>query len=72
LKEKRQLTKFLSILTEPSDEDQQALTEFQEKPFTEFLENRGLSQNLQLYILYSIAMVETDQFDANAQKISTP
>lgn len=57
--EKRTLMKFLTFCIEldfesPTDE----LNEIANKPFKEFLQSRRLSENLQNFVIYSIAMVK--------------
>ena len=51
--EKRTLMKFITFCME---EDHETI-EFTEEPFVEFLKSKHLSENLQKFIIYSIAMV---------------
>ena len=51
--EKRTLMKFITFCME---EDHETI-EFKEEPFVEFLKSKHLSENLQKFIIYSIAMV---------------
>jgi len=67
LKEKRQLMKFLSSITQPTEEDQASLLENIEKPFIELLESRGLSSILQSFIMYAIALIDKNQTEREHQ-----
>jgi len=59
--EKRTLMKFLTLCVEfDPDEPTDDLKEYLEKPFIEFLQSRRLSDNLQKFIVYSIAMVKPE------------
>ncbi len=70
LREKRQLGKFLSIVTgELTGDDQAALNDAQGRPFIEFLKTRDLTPNLQAYILYAIAFINVDQFEGPKETI---
>ena len=57
--EKRVLMKFLTSCVEMSETDDE-MKAFQGKPFKEFLESRKLSENLQKFVIYSIALVKPD------------
>lgn len=61
LMEKNKLMKFLTSIQAPTPADQEILDAHMTKPFVEFLRARGLSANLIQFILYSIAMVQSDE-----------
>ena len=59
--EKRTLMKFLTLCVEfNTDEPADELKEYLDKPFIEFLQSRRLTNNLQKFIVYSIAMVKPE------------
>ena len=57
--EKRMLMKFLTFCLE-YDETAEEIEEYKGKPFHEFLKSRRLSEKLQMFVIYSIAMVKPD------------
>jgi Rab proteins geranylgeranyltransferase component A len=71
VQEKRQLMKLITALTKPEDAEKAELEAAAETPFVDFLKARGLSQNLQTFIMYSIAMIGPDQRAEDAQKLPT-
>ncbi|XP_066918385.1 rab proteins geranylgeranyltransferase component A 1-like [Clytia hemisphaerica] len=57
--EKRTLMKFLTLCLEfDADSPSEDVKKYQEKSFVEFLQSRRLSENLQKFIIFSIAMVK--------------
>lgn len=61
LVEKNKLMKFLLSIQSPSQADTDLLNSLLEKPFVEFLKARQLSNNLIQFILYSIALIQTNE-----------
>ncbi|KAM9450265.1 rab proteins geranylgeranyltransferase component A 1 [Clarias gariepinus] len=57
--EKRMLMKFLTFCLD-FEQHQEEFQGFSEMPFLEFLKHKNLTENLQHFILYSIAMVSQD------------
>jgi RAB protein geranylgeranyltransferase component A len=65
LKEKFHLQKFIKLITEAGEEEKQTIASSQE-PFVQFLSKHNLSESLQNFILYTIAM-----FDSTDTSITT-
>merc|ERR1719354_1385349 len=58
--EKRVLMKFLTSCLDSSSDESEEIKAFHGRPFKDYLESRKLSDNLQKFIIYSIAMVKPD------------
>lgn len=64
--------KLITAVTKPEASDKAELEAAANTPFVDFLASRGLGQNLQTFIMYSIAMIGPDQRNTPAEKkIST-
>jgi len=61
LKEKRFLMSFLNKCLAPDEAFESSVSGFEDKPFVDFLLSKRLSPKLISFILYSIALAETDQ-----------
>ncbi|TTE96758.1 Rab proteins geranylgeranyltransferase component A 1 [Bagarius yarrelli] len=57
--EKRMLMKFLNFCLD-FEQNQKEFQDFTDRPFLEFLKSKNLTENLQHFILHSIAMVSQD------------
>ena len=57
--EKRMLMKFLTFCLD-FEQQQDQYEEFEEKPYSEFLQSRRLTPNLQHFIIHAIAMVKPE------------